>query len=119
MISGFAQKPRAPLTAPSGVQALGRAASAWDRNHQVAHYIYGGHWFANPVSPMGLNPSALIGPSSNQQLLLGSGRQALQPGDWVFLRPTQSEAVLQQFGDIAVCENGQVTAMWPTFPPRG
>lgn len=105
--------------APSGVEALGRAASLWDRNGQVAHYIHGGHWLANPVSPEGLEPSALIGPSSNQQLLLGSGRQRLQPGDWVFLRPTQSEAVLQQFGDIAVCEHGKVTAMWPPFSPRG
>ena len=67
---------------------------------------------------MGLQASALIGVSSNQQLYLGSGRQGLQPDDLVFFRPTQSESVLQQFGDIAVVEGDRVVAMWPVFPAR-
>lgn len=105
--------------APSGVETLGAALRAWDRNQRVAHHIHGGHWLAQPVSPGGLAPSTLIGPSSNQQLLLGSGLQRLKPGDWVFLCPTQSEAVLQQLGDIAVCEGGRVVTLWPTFEARG
>ena len=42
----------------------------------------------------------------------------MRPDDFVFLRPTQSEAVLQQFGDIAVYENGRITEMWPVFPAQ-
>lgn len=105
--------------APNGVEPLGQAAQLWDRNQRTAHFIHGGHWLAHPESPEGLQASGLIGPSSNQQLLLGSGRQGLRPDDLVFLRPTQSEAVLQQFGDIAVVEGDRVVAMWPVFPARG
>lgn len=105
--------------APNGVEPLGQAAQWWDRNQRTAHFIHGGHWLAHPESPEGLQASGLIGPSSNQQLFLGSGRQGLQPDDLVFLRPTQSEAVLQQFGDIAVVEGDRVVAMWPVFPARG
>lgn len=105
--------------APNGVEPLGQAAQWWDRNQRTAHFIHGGHWLAHPESPAGLQASGLIGQSSNQQLFLGSGRQGLQPDDLVFFRPTQSEAVLQQFGDIAVVEGDRVVAMWPVFPARG
>lgn len=105
--------------APNGVEPLGEVAQHWDPNQRTAHFIHGGHWLARPESPVGLQASGLIGPSSNQQLFLGSGRQGLQPDDLVFFRPTQSEAVLQQFGDIAVVEGDRVVAMWPVFPARG
>jgi D-serine deaminase-like pyridoxal phosphate-dependent protein len=105
--------------APYGVEALGLAAQWWDGNQRIAHFIHGGNWLARVESPAGLKVSGLIGHSSNQQLLLGSGRQSLKPDDHVFLRPTQSEAVLQQFGDIAVVEGDRVVAMWPVFPARG
>jgi len=107
-----------PFVAPDGVQALSQLAGTWDANQRQAVFIYGGHWLAQPVSPAGLSPSSLIGPSSNQQILLGSDRQQLRPDDFVFLRPTQSEAVLQQFGDIAVYEQGRITDMWPVFPAQ-
>ncbi len=106
------------FVAPDGVEPLSTAAGWWDPNQRASLFIYGGHWLANPVAPAGLSPSGLIGPSSNQQILLGSGKQALHPDDFVFLRPTQSEAVLQQFGDIAVYENGRITEMWPVFPAQ-
>lgn len=106
------------FVAPDGVEELSTAAAWWDANQRHSVFIYGGHWMAKPVAPAGLSPSGLIGPSSNQQILLGSGRQALQPDDFVFLRPTQSEAVLQQFGDIAVYENGRITTTWPVFPAQ-
>lgn len=106
------------FVAPDGVEPLSTAAGLWDPNQRASLFIYGGHWLANPVSPAGLSPSGLIGPSSNQQILLGSGKQALHPDEFVFLRPTQSEAVLQQFGDIAVYENGRITEMWPVFPAQ-
>ena len=107
-----------PFQAPNGVEWIGQLAQWWDRNQRHAVFIYGGHWLAQPVSPPGLAPSGLIGPSSNQQILLGSGQQSLRSDDFVFLRPTQSEAVLQQFGDIAVYSNGRITEWWPAFPAQ-
>jgi D-serine deaminase-like pyridoxal phosphate-dependent protein len=49
--------------------------------------------------------------------MVGSGRQALVPGDTVFFRPQKSEALLQQFGAIVVVSGGQVVDHWPVFPP--
>jgi D-serine deaminase-like pyridoxal phosphate-dependent protein len=36
----------------------------------------------------------------------------------VFFRPRQSEAVLQQFGAIAVVEMGKISAHWDVFPAQ-
>ena len=104
--------------APDGVEWISKLAGMWDPNQRHAVFVYGGHWLAQPVSPAGLANSGLIGLSSNQQILVGSGRQALRPDDHVFLRPTQSEAVLQQFGDIAVFSQGRITDWWPVFPAQ-
>ncbi|MGQ0709599.1 MAG: alanine racemase [Rhodoferax sp.] len=101
---------------PRGVEPLGDAARWWDPNQQRAYFIYGGNWLAEPESPPGLHASGLYGTSSNQQVLLGSGLQGLQVDDWVFFRPRQSEAVLQQFGDIAVVEKGSIQTTWSPFP---
>ncbi|MEW9898746.1 alanine racemase [Chitinivorax sp. PXF-14] len=101
---------------PYGVEWLGEAASLWDANQQQAYFIYGGNWLADPVSPPGLAASSLYGTSSNQQVLTGSGRQRLAPDDIVFFRPRQSEAVLLQFGDIALYEEGRITQMWQPMP---
>jgi D-serine deaminase-like pyridoxal phosphate-dependent protein len=97
---------------PRGVEVLGDAARAWDVNQERVYFVYGGNWMADPVSPAGLAPSGLYGNSSNQQALLGSGTQQLQVDDFVFLRPRQSESVLQQFGDIVVLEGGIISERW-------
>jgi len=109
-------KAQAHFQMPTGVEWLGSAARAWDVNQQRVYFIYGGNWLADPVSPGGLAPSGLYGNSSNQQALLGSGAQQLQMDDFVFMRPRQSEAVLQQFGDIVVVEAGRITQRWPVLP---
>lgn len=105
-------KTPAQFQMPKGVEALGDMVRLWDRNQEKAYFIYGGNWLADPVSPPGLAGSGLYGTSSNQQVLVGSGLQSLQVDDWVFFRPRQSEAVLQQFGDIAVLEDGKITQFW-------
>jgi D-serine deaminase-like pyridoxal phosphate-dependent protein len=43
------------------------------------------------------------------------GDATAKPGDYAFLRPTQSEAVLQQFGSIAV-SGGSIVDRWPALP---
>lgn len=105
-------KAPAEFRMPKGVEAIGDMVRLWDRNQQRAYFIYGGNWLADPVSPAGLASSGLYGTSSNQQMLVGSGLQNLAVDDWVFFRPRQSEAVLQQFGDIAVLEHGKISSFW-------
>lgn len=80
-----------------------------------ALFIYGGNWLADAVSPAGLAPSAMYGTSSNQQVLLAPDDVVLQVDDLVFMRPTQSEAVLLQFGDLLAVRGGRVVARWPVF----
>jgi D-serine deaminase-like pyridoxal phosphate-dependent protein len=48
-------------------------------------------------------------------MLNGSASIDLRQDDWVFLRPTQSEHVFLQFGDIAVYDNGEIVGRWPVF----
>jgi len=42
----------------------------------------------------------------------GSAAQQLAVDDWVFMRPTQSEAVLLQFGDMLALQQGQPDQWW-------
>jgi D-serine deaminase-like pyridoxal phosphate-dependent protein len=101
-----------PFLLPDGVETLGRAVGAWNVNQRHGYFIYGGNWLAAPISPPGLQESGLYGTSSNQQVLVGSGSQGLKPNDYVFLRPRQSEAVLQQFGELALLRNGAISDRW-------
>lgn len=103
---------------PKGVETLSDLVKLWDVNSRQAYFVYGGNWLADPISPQGISNSSLYGSSSNQQILLGSGRQGLQADDMVFFRPRQSEAVLQQFGAIAVVEMGRVVDRWDVFPAQ-
>ena len=50
-------------------------------------------------------------------MLNGSANIHLEPDDWIFLRPTQSEFVFLQFGDILVYDQGVVESRWPVFGP--
>jgi D-serine deaminase-like pyridoxal phosphate-dependent protein len=90
--------------------------AAWNPNRQRSHFIYGGRWMADPHSPSGLIPNDLYGRSSNQDLLNGSRATALEVDDHVFLRPTQSEALMLQFGDLVVVRGGRIVDRWPVFP---
>ncbi|PAU81829.1 hypothetical protein CK501_01365 [Halovibrio salipaludis] len=82
-----------------------------------ALFIHGGNWQADPVDPPGLHYNRLLGRSSNQEMLNGDRRLAIQPDEFVFFRPHQSEAVFLQFGDIAVYEDGAIVDWWPVLPP--
>ncbi len=94
---------------------LGPLHRLWDVNRSRTVFTYGGYWKATPVSPEGLATNPLYGRSTNQEMLNGSPAIGLDVDDWVFYRPTQSEFVFLQFGDIAVYENGAITAHWPVF----
>jgi D-serine deaminase-like pyridoxal phosphate-dependent protein len=94
---------------------LGALQSLWDPNRARTFFTYGGYWKARPESPRGLAYNPLFGRSTNQEMLNGSRRIHLQPDDWIFLRPTQSEFVFLQFGDIAVYDKGAIVERWPVF----
>lgn len=78
-------------------------------------YIYGGNWLATPCSPVHAQKNAVLGNSSNQEFYELPNKCNLQPDDYMFFRPTQSEAVLLQFGDLAVYEDGKIKEWWPAF----
>jgi D-serine deaminase-like pyridoxal phosphate-dependent protein len=91
-------------------------AMAWlNPNRAKAFFIYGGYWKAVPESPAGLSVNPIYGHSTNQEMLNGSASITLRQDDWVFLRPTQSEHVFLQLGDIAVYDSGRIVERWPVF----
>ena len=65
-----------------------------------ALFIYGGYWLANYVYPKQAHPHALYGRSSNQELVNVPKDCDIQVDDFVFLRPTQSEAIIPQFSKL-------------------
>jgi len=98
-----------------GVTGLGKIMAMWNQNWQKTFFAYGGYWKANPISPKGLTLNPVYGRSSNQEMYNGSARVQLKQDDFIFLRPTQSEAVFLQFGDILVFEHGVLRDRWPVM----
>lgn len=82
-------------------------------------FIYGGNWMALPWNPDGLREHGTYGVSSNQQMLTVPKESPVAVDDYVFLRPTQSEAVLLQFGDLCIVRSGRHVGNWPVFRNRG
>lgn len=85
-----------------GSDVLGKVWALWDQNRERTFFIYGGKWLAHFESPVGLADNALYGSSSNQAIANASSAVNLAVDDYAFLRPSQSEAVLLQFGDLAL-----------------
>ena len=99
-----------------GPPAVSRLLQALGRFPRKGCYLYGGKWMAEPVFPLGMKTDGLLGLSSNQQFMGLPADAVARPGDYAFLRPTQSEAVLQQFGPIAVLSQGRIVDRWPVLP---
>jgi D-serine deaminase-like pyridoxal phosphate-dependent protein len=99
-----------------GIEGLRNVFTKLNPNRQRSYFIYGGLWKARYESPPGLIDNSLYGKSSNQAIINSSCRTPLQVNDHIFLRPTQSECVLQEFDDIAVLDNGAISEWWPVLP---
>lgn len=99
-----------------GIEGLRGLLTGWNRNWQQSYFIYGGLWQAHYESPPGLSDNSLYGKSSNQAIVNSSQRVPLRVNDSIFLRPTQSERVLLEFGDIAVVSDGKIVDWWPVLP---
>ena len=98
-----------------GSDALSHLVEWWDPNRARTFFLYGGYWMAHLESPPGLRTNALFGRSSNQEMVNGSAAVPIQVDDYVFLRPTQSEFVMLQFGDLVVMRGGKIVDHWPVF----
>ena len=57
--------------------------------------------------------------STNQSPITTSSSVDLAVDDYMFLRPTQSEFVMLQFGDILAVKGGEIVDTWPVFHQTG
>ena len=78
-------------------------------------FIYGGYWKATYCYPAGTKVNKLYGQSTNQCLVNLSEESDLEVDDHVFLRPSQSEFVLLQFGALLVFSGQHIEQEWPTL----
>ncbi len=78
-------------------------------------FIYGGYWKAVPHSPAGLVTNSIYGRSTNQEMLNAPANLDIGVDDYVFLRPTQSESVMLQFGDLFVVRGSEYVGRWSVF----
>ena len=116
--AAFIATPVLKSTGPVNIPALdgkSRVFSWWDPNQRSTFFIYGGNWMAEFESPQGLQSNDLYGRSSNQEMVNGSPAVGLNIEDQVFLRPTQSEFVLLQFGDLLAVRGGKIVDTWPVY----
>ena len=107
----------APHFLVPGLPWLARLLSYWDVNRRRSFFIFGGLWNAAPVSPQGLAKNGFFGGSSNQECYFGAEGIDLKPGDYVFFRPNESEAVITQFNEILVYDDGEIVDSWKPLPP--
>ncbi len=99
----------------AGLEFADGIIGAWDPNTEKTIFTYGGNWMADLVDPPGLQYNPIFGRSSNQELINGGSQLNISPDEFVFLRPTQSEAFFMQFGDIAIYKDGAIVDHWSVF----
>ena len=97
------------------LEALGPLLRGWDVNSAQMIFGYSGNWLAETEAPPGLSPNFAY-TSSNQQGYNASASVDIGVDDFIFLRPTQSEAVLLQFGDLVLVRGDKIEARWPVLP---
>jgi D-serine deaminase-like pyridoxal phosphate-dependent protein len=100
-----------PFIAP-----LARWAGRWWPGRGQSVFLYGGRLMAEPVWPPGLKGNRLYGYSSNQQMMNLPSGTPVAPDDMALWRPTQSEAVLLQHGDLVGVRGGEVVARFAVDP---
>ena len=98
-----------------GLEKFSQFIPKWNPNRAQTFFIYGGAWMAAYESPKGIIKNSLFGKSTNQQMVNGPSNLQLEVDDFVFLRPTQSEAVFLQFGAVRTVRNGRLGDSWPVF----
>ncbi len=64
----------------------------------------------------GLVENIIYGFSTNQAIVNGSRSTALHVDDYIFLLPTQSEAIMREFGDVVMIRNGKIVGRYLALP---
>lgn len=105
------------VATPGRVPIIDFASPVIFRGRSALH-IFGGNWLAKPVFPANLVNSSLVGRSSNHELLIAPSKTGAKVDDYVFFRPTQCEAVMLQFGPIAIVSGGDVVEFWSPLESR-
>lgn len=77
-----------------------------------SYFIYGGYWKADFCYPPQTAMNTIFGPSTNQSMVNTAAKIDLEIDDFMFLRPTQSEFVFLQFGDILAVRGGEIVEEW-------
>ncbi|OJJ18667.1 hypothetical protein BKI52_23965 [marine bacterium AO1-C] len=77
-----------------------------------SYFIYGGYWKADYCYPPKTSVNTIFGASTNQSMVNTSAKVALEVDDFIFLRPSQSEFVFLQFGDMLAFRDGKVVEEW-------
>ena len=96
---------------PGGEKMTG-ILNLWDKNMENSYFIYGGSWMADYHEPPGIKPNKVFGKSTNQVMINASDESNLDVGDFVFLRPHQSEFVFLQFGNVLTMRNLLIKEEW-------
>lgn len=98
-----------------GAERWSRPLSQLDPRRARTFFLYGGRFMARYEWPAGLIDDPLYGSSTNQTIVHAPREVRLEVDEHVFLRPTQSEAVLLQFGDLLAMRGGRIEARWPVL----
>ena len=98
-----------PFTQLPGLPILNRFP-----HQSKALFVYGGYWMADYIYPQGIHPHLLYGRSSNQEMVNVPKDTPIDVDDYVFLRPTQSEAIISQFSTL-YCYKDHAFEAWETF----
>ncbi len=85
---------------------------------EKACFIYGGNWLAEPCFPIDSVRADIFGHSSNQEMYVLKKSDNIGVDDFMYFRPTQSEAVFLQFGEIALYEDGKIIDWWSVFESK-
>ena len=97
------------------LERFGKSWALWNPNRRQTFFLYGGYWKAKVESPKGMLLNPIFGRSSNQELLSGSLKVRLDVDDHIFLKPTQSEAVLGQLGPLMTYRKSGFKDHWPVM----
>lgn len=98
-----------------GLERFANVLPILKKQYQNTYFTYGGAWLANYFYPKDLCNNAVFGLSTNQNMLNAPGKVELSKGDFVFLRPQQSEFVLLQFGKVLIVKDGLIANEWMPF----
>lgn len=104
------KKPQLPMA--SGLSKLLQSIGLMPKR---GLFIYGGNWLAKPCYPTPAKRSNILGASSNQEMYEVDKSFPIKREDFMFFRPTQSESIFLQFGNIAVYDQGNISQYYSVF----